>query len=96
MPGEHARRKGAGGERELAALLPNAIKISRSYQPGADVVWMGYNIEVKRRSNGFKTDYKWLQDAPIVAKRADRKPWLVVLELDTLLDLMDHAALREH
>jgi hypothetical protein len=93
--GSAERRKGAGGEYEATRLLPGARKVSRMYTPGHDLEWRNRTIEVKRRKQGFATDYHWLKDAQLVLKRADRKPWLVTLELDTLLDLLDEARLDE-
>jgi len=90
------RRKGAQGERELASLLPGAHKISGMYLPGPDLDWNGYTVEVKRRADGFKFDYRHLQDAQILAKRADRQDWLLTMRIDTMLDLMDIARLGEH
>lgn len=94
--GAASRDKGARGERELVSLLPGARKVSTMYKPGEDVEWNGYRIEVKRRREGFKFDYRHLQDVELLAKRADREPWLITMRLDTLLDLLDIAALREH
>lgn len=93
--GSAERSKGARGEREAASLLPGARKVSGMYKPGGDLIWKDRTVEVKRRADGFRTDYRWLIDTHIVLKRADRKPWLVTLELDTLLDLLDEARLEE-
>lgn len=94
--GAAERSKGALGERELASLLPGAVKRSGMYTPGHDVDWMGMTVEVKRRRDGFKFDYRHLEDAQILAKRADRQDWLLTMRLDTLLDLLDIARLGEH
>lgn len=42
--------------------------------------------EVKSRGNadGFKMLYKWLEDARVLALKADRKEWLVVTRLEDL------------
>ena len=94
MSGTHSRDKGAGGEREVAAIM-GARKISRMYQPGPDLQMAdGRWVEVKRRKTGFKTLYKWLDDdASIIAMRADRKDWLVAMTLDTLLDMLSERQL---
>lgn len=48
--------------------------------------------EVKRKKSGFATLYGWLEDErekpDVVAFRADRKPWLVCMELGTFLRLI--------
>lgn len=87
MGGKTSRDKGARGERELTALLPGAKKVSRMYQPGEDVQWLGYRIEAKRRENAFRFDYKHLRDVQILAKRADREAWLFTMTFETLIDL---------
>jgi hypothetical protein len=51
--------------------------------------------EVKRRKAGLKTVYDWLTQAksggsmwPTVFFRQDRSPWLVVVELETFIELL--------
>ena len=92
--GAGERRKGQRGEREAARALRGARKISRSGYTGADLIWRDRHVEVKRREHGFRLLYRWLRDAPIVMHRADRQPWLVTMETDELLDLLDEAAAR--
>jgi hypothetical protein len=53
------------------------------------------SVEVKRRKNGMKTQYQWIEqarnhtlDPPVVFFRADRKPWLVIVELDHYMELL--------
>ena len=88
MP-KKSRDKGNTAEREVARLM-GAVKISRMYQPGPDLEWRGLWVEVKRRKDGFKTLYKWLDDdASIVAMRSDRNEWLVAMPLNVFLDLME-------
>ena len=43
--GKRSRRTGNREERNLAALLPGARKISRSGYPGPDIEWRGRHIE---------------------------------------------------
>ena len=87
--GKASRDKGARGEREVVALLPGATRIARTGYDGPDVEWLGYLCEVKRRREAWLFDYQQLRDAPILFKRADRQPWLVTMELDTLLDILE-------
>ena len=53
------------------------------------------SIEVKRRKSGLKTVYDWVtqarkhgSDPPVVFFRADRSPWLVVVDLETYISLL--------
>ena len=90
MAGKPSRDKGQRGEREAARLL-GAVKISRMYQPGPDLVMPdGRHVEIKRRKNGWKELYKWLgDDSQLVAMRADRREWLIAMTLDTFLDILE-------
>ncbi len=82
------KRKGDRGEREICELLGG----ERSYwQPDkrgdvVDVPYIGC-VEVKRRKDGFKQIYQWIQDVDAVAIRADRRDWLVVLPAEDLRQL---------
>ena len=87
--GKAARDKGNRRERELTALLPGAQKISAMYKPGPDLIWNGRLIEVKARQTGMKKAYDWLEDANMLAYKADRKPWLIILPLNELLDILE-------
>lgn len=53
------------------------------------------SIEVKRRKSGMATQYKWMEqarkhglDTPVLFFRADRKDWLVVVDLEHYLNLL--------
>ena len=53
------------------------------------------SIEVKRRKEGLKTVYGYLEQAsnhakgePVVFYRSDRKPWLVVVGMDHYMELL--------
>ena len=59
--GKRSRNTGNREERNLAAQLPGARKISRSGLPGPDLEWRGHTIEAKYRTDGFITLYKWLR-----------------------------------
>ena len=94
------RRKGATGEREVAALLRGAgiaaARVSPLEAGGADFGDVrdaaGNRWQVKRRKAvGF---YGWLEGCDRLAVRADRKPWLVVLTLDEYLRLAGASAKR--
>lgn len=89
--GRSERDKGARAERELAKLIGGA-RVPLSGAAGGrfsgDVVDAGgRRWEVKIRRNGFKQLYAWLEKADVLAVRADRKPWLVVMMMDQYLAL---------
>lgn len=89
--GRAPRRKGAHAEREFARLVGGRrvpLSGSAGGDFGGDVEWPGVGRgEVKRRKDGFKQLYTWLDGKDFLALRADRKEWLVVMTLDKLLDL---------
>lgn len=91
LSGKQARRKGAEAERELARLL-GGERVPLSGAAGGsftgDVRALGLTFEVKRRRDGFRELYKWLDCVDALAVRADRRPWLVVMPLGTLLELL--------
>jgi hypothetical protein len=90
---KRSRNTGSREERNLAKLL-GATKISRTGYTGPDLNWNGHDVEVKYRGdgNGFKLLYRWLHDVQVLAVRSKRQPWLLVLEANTLLDMLDAAA----
>lgn len=94
MSGLRSRRKGQEAEREFAKII-NGLRIPLSgAQKGFsnDVRGLGLEWEIKRRKSGFKQLYAWLEDErekpDALAIRSDRKPWLVVMEVETLLKLL--------
>lgn len=94
MSGRKSKQKGNRREREFARLI-DGIRVPLSgAQTGFenDVEGLGIRWEVKARKNGFQTLYKWLEDErekpDALALKADRKPWLVVMELKRFLELV--------
>lgn len=85
------RDKGARREREIASLLPGAQKVSRAWAEGPDLSWLNRDVEVKARKDGWKLVYRWLEGAKILVTKADRRPWLVMMEVDELLDIIEEA-----
>lgn len=83
-----SRRKGYESERELVLILNAAghearrVPLSGAQEgyPG-DLIVDGQRWEVKRRAAGFKQIYEWLGDNAVLAIRADRREWLVVMTL---------------
>ncbi len=45
-------------------------------------------VEVKARKSSFKTLYGWLKDSDVLVIKADRRPALVVMPLETLKKLL--------
>jgi hypothetical protein len=93
MSGRKSKQKGNRREREFARLI-DGIRVPLSgAQTGFenDVQGLGLKWEVKARKDGFKTIYQWLEhnNPDALAIRADRKPWLVVMELDKFLEIVE-------
>ena len=102
MSGRMSRNKGKAGERELSRRLSQLLKVQayRSQQvSGAnhdgDVSGVpGIHVEGKRCESGRM--YKWIEqavsdskadDVPVVFHRKNGKQWLVICELDDLVNL---------
>ncbi len=92
MPGKSSRRKGYSGEIEFAKLV-GGVRVPLSGAAGGefagDVIWPGLGRgEIKRRKDGFKRLYAWLEGRDWLAVRGDRREWLVILTLDKLLEVI--------
>lgn len=92
--GKGQRTKGHDGEREAAALIREhgmeAERILTQVRDGGgDLDTTFGQVEVKRRSRGFKTLYRWLGDENrCLMIRDDRCPWLVVMPAQDALRLL--------
>jgi Holliday junction resolvase len=101
MSGRMARNKGAGGERELAALLTDALgfvvqrKLGQARDGGDDIQVGKFRIEVKRHER--LQIRQWCEqveqacapgDVPVVAFRQNGQPWRAVVPLDVIILLM--------
>jgi len=92
MGGKASRDKGNRTERNLVNWLnENGIPAERVPLSGAcrgsfggDILLKdtGHKIEVKCRANGFKTLYDWLDGNDFLIVKADRKPSLVVMDME--------------
>jgi len=88
--GKQSRNKGKRGERGVVQLLKQAGFEARRTAPlqadqdavDADVLLdERFRVEVKRRKDGFRQLYGWLQDADFLFIRADRKDYIVAMSL---------------
>ena len=110
MPGKSSQRKGADGERELAALLreygyPVERGGSLSFGEVPDLTGLpGVHIEVKRveRLNVPKAMKQAVRDAekfhdgaPTLFHRRSREPWLVTMRLHDWIALYDRQKTTE-
>lgn len=89
---------------EFPEFEPDDIKSTTMGDSGADVQLspaarkkINLAIEVKRRRSGGKTFYDYMTQArhhvksgenPVVFFRADRQPWLVVVDIDFFMELL--------
>ena len=100
--GKSSQRKGAAGERELAALLSAAgYECQRggslSFGEIPDVLGLpGIHIEVKRveklnvgeaMEQAIRDSDRMLDGMPAIFHRRNRKPWLVTMRLEDWLKL---------
>lgn len=101
MNGKGKRNKGAGGERELAAILSDYLgrvvkrNLGQAREGGCDINIQHWNIEVKRQEK-IKI-YDWMTQAqescatgqsPVVAFRKNGKDWLVTMTLNDWMALI--------
>ncbi len=104
MPGKSSQRKGADGERELAALLreygyPVERGGSLSFGEVPDLTGLpGVHIEVKRverlnvpeaMKQAVRDAEKFHDGAPTLFHRRSREPWLVTMCLQDWMSLYD-------
>ncbi len=95
MSGRQSRDKGNRGERELARLL-GGVRVPLSgaaggrYSGDVDVPGLGRG-ECKWRADGFKTLRRWLEGKDFLALRSDGEPWLVVMEVERVRELLERA-----
>lgn len=103
--GKMSKRKGAEGELEAAAKLNEVLGTrfhrGRQYHGGPDSPDLagdipGLHVEVKRteRLRIWEAVSQARSDAsvdqvPVVMHRANRKPWVVIVEADLLIRLLD-------
>ncbi len=93
--GKKERDKGMRGEREFKKIV-NGERVPLSGAAGGrytgDVMMpvgkADWKVEVKKREDGFKMQYRWLDDNDALAMKADHRPWLICMELETFMDLI--------
>ncbi len=98
--GKPSRDKGARFEREIVARARShgltAVRVPLSgateFAKGDVVVGNSVDdwvVEAKKRADGFKQIYQWLDaDCDVLAIAADRQPALAVLPLEDFFDLL--------
>ena len=103
--GRMSKRKGAVGEREAAEKLNEVLGTrfhrGRQYHGGPESPDLtgdvpGLHVEVKRTERlriweavGQARADASIDQVPIVMHRASRKPWVVIVEADLLIRLLD-------
>lgn len=98
MAGRKSKRKGYRAENEVVNIFKKAgleaqripLSGATSFQKG-DVVIDNKIGEVKIRKDGFKKIYEWLKDNDFLTVRADRKPFLIILNIDEFIELLKKA-----
>jgi len=103
--GKASKEKGYRGENNLRHLLQDAgIDCQRIPLSGASAITPSCDLligedgdlaEVKIRGEGFKSLYKWLAGNEYLFVKADRLPYLAVMDVKTLIQLLkrSHAEL---
>ena len=100
--GKSAKRKGYSGEREVVQLLEKfgieaervplsgSLKGKLSGDVDCTIKGESKKIEVKRRKDGFKELYKFIEqdDSDYIFMRADRKDWIVAMTFGEWLELV--------
>lgn len=107
--GRYSRDKGARGERFLVHLLqergyaaervPLSGAAGGSYGGDISVPILGVDrrLEAKWRANGFRELYGWLAGNYALIVKADRQKPLLVMPLETAIDILDVAEkYRQH
>jgi hypothetical protein len=89
--GKASRDKGNRRELEFAHLVGGVrVPLSGAHGGtfGEDVLLPnGWRAQVKSRAEGFKTLYAALGEADVLALKADRKPWLIVMTGEQFLTI---------
>jgi len=91
--GKMQRDKGYRRENEFAHLTGGQrvpLSGAAGGQFSEDVILPnGWKAQVKSQKNGWRTLHTALGQADLLALRADRSPWLVVLPLEKFLELIN-------
>jgi len=97
--GKKSKRKGYRIEHEIEGILRESGIVAKRI-PLSGGSWIkgdiameflgkGYIGEVKARKDGFKEIYKWIEDKDFLFLRADRKDFLVVMDIKTFLEIVN-------
>lgn len=99
--GKAQKQKGYRGENNLRRLLQDkGINCNRVPLSGASAITPSCDLligedeskaEVKVRADGFKSIYKWLSDNDLLFVKADRRPYLAVMTLDSFIEMYKYS-----
>jgi Holliday junction resolvase len=99
--GKAQRDKGYRGEHNLVRLLQqHGIDAKRVPLSGAtsfakgDIIIDDLVAEVKVRKDGFKQIYKWIEGKDLLFIKADRKDYLVVMNVEMLIKLLEQYQMK--
>ena len=99
MPGRTSRRKGSDAERAFAKAIGGERVPLSGAAPGypGDVTGLGLLWEVKERRHGagWKTLNDWLKDREALALVQPYRSTLVVMPLETFLNMLPATSLVE-
>src|SRR5262249_17324571 len=105
--GRRWRHKGARSERALVHLLrdhglaaerqPLSGSLGGRFSGDVSVPLLGVDriAEVKTRASGFRQLYAWLDGRDLLALKADRADWLIVLPFQTFIQIAAAAELAK-
>lgn len=99
MGANRSLEKGKRGEREIVRILKERgieakrvpLSGSTEFQKGdvvLDVAGARHVAEVKLWNKGFEKLYKFLEGKDILFCRLDRREWLVLMRVDTFVDII--------
>jgi len=97
--GKKSKRKGYRIEHEIEGILRDS-GITAKRIPLSGASWIKGDMiinlngkemigEVKARKEGFKEIYKWIDNKDFLFLRADRKDFLIVMNIKTFLELIN-------
>lgn len=99
------KKKGASGELEICRIIADNLgvdahrNLSQTRDGGTDIALGKFRVEVKRRAR-IGNIYEWMAQSeaacdtpgqiPVVCARADRKQWLVIMNIEDFCRLAEN------